>query len=81
MEKINSIITAITMMPKNKIIFEKSVPGRWGVSLPVSDVPEKSLTETISPDLLRDTPANLPEVTESQVMRHFINLSIKNTLK
>ena len=65
-------------MPENKIIFEKSAPGRWGVSLPESDVPEKPLIDTISTKLLRDTPANLPEVTESQVMRHYINLSTKN---
>ena len=65
-------------MPENKIIFEKSAPGRWGVSLPASDVPEKPLIDAISTKLLRDSPANLPEVTESQVMRHYINLSTKN---
>ena len=65
-------------MSENKIIFEKSSPGRWGVSLPTSDVPEKLLSDTISPDLLRGKPANLPEVTEPQVIRHYVNLSIKN---
>ena len=65
-------------MRRNKIIFEKSSPGRLGVSLPISDVPKKLLTDTISPDLLRDTPVHLPEVTESQVIRHYVNLSIKN---
>ena len=65
-------------MKENQIIFEKSSPGRWGVSLPESDVPEKKLSDTISPDLLRDTPANLPEVTEPQVMRHYVNLSTLN---
>ena len=44
-------------MAKNNIIFEKSSPGRWGVSLPASDVPEKLLSDTISPDLLREKPA------------------------
>ncbi len=62
----------------NQIIFEKSSHGRWGVSLPASDVPEKPLEDTISKDLLRDTPANLPEVTEPQVVRHYVNLSTKN---
>ena len=65
-------------MQENKIIFEKSSPGRCGVSLPTSDVPDKVLTDTISQDLLRDIPANLPEVTESQVVRHYVNLSTKN---
>ncbi|SVD98829.1 uncharacterized protein METZ01_LOCUS451683, partial [marine metagenome] len=41
-------------------------------------VPEKPLIDAISTKLLRDAPANLPEVTESQVMRHYINLSTKN---
>ena len=65
-------------MSENTIIFEKSSPGRWGVSLPESDVPKKSLMKTIPQDLLRNRPANLPEVTESQVIRHYINLSTKN---
>ncbi len=65
-------------MPENKIIFEKSSPGRLGVSLPESDVPEKPLIDAISAELLRNTPVNLPEVTEPQVVRHYINLSTKN---
>ena len=65
-------------MQKNKIIFEKSLPGRLGVSLPESDVPKVPLVSTISADVLRDTPASLPEVTEAQVIRHYVNLSIKN---
>ena len=63
---------------KNKIIFERSVAGRWGVSLPKSDVPERLLKDTIPSKLLRKKPANLPEVSEPQVLRHYINLSIKN---
>ena len=65
-------------MPENQIIFEKSAPGRWGVSLPESDVPEKPLKDAISAELLRETPINLPEVTEPQVLRHYVNLSTKN---
>jgi len=65
-------------MPENQIIFEKSAPGRWGVSLPASDVPEKPLKDAISAELLRETPINLPEVTEPQVLRHYVNLSTKN---
>ena len=65
-------------MPENQIIFEKSAPGRWGVSLPESDVPEKPLKDAISAELLRETPVNLPEVTEPQVIRRYINLSTKN---
>ena len=50
-------------MSDSRVIFEKSVKGRMGVSLPNNDVPETPIADTISPELLRDTPANLPEVS------------------
>ena len=65
-------------MSDSRVIFEKSVKGRIGVSLPESDVPEIPFTNTISPELLRDIPAELPEVSEPQVVRHYVNLSVKN---
>ena len=65
-------------MSDSRVIFEKSVKGRMGVSLPNNDVPETPITDTILPELLRDTPANLPEVSEPQVVRHYVNLSVKN---
>jgi len=65
-------------MSDTKVIFEKSVKGRMGVSLPKSDVPEIPLTDSIPSELLRENPANLPEVTEPQVVRHYVNLSVKN---
>ncbi len=60
------------------IIFDKSVKGRMGVKLPQSEVPSLDLNKNISSSLLRENHAELPEVTEPEVMRHFINLSIKN---
>ena len=65
-------------MSDSRVIFEKSVKGRMGVALPISDVPEISLADSISPELLRKSPAKLPEVSEPQVVRHYVNLSIKN---
>jgi glycine dehydrogenase subunit 2 len=47
-----------------------SVPGRMGVNLPESDVPSADLPE----DLLRDD-LKLPEVSELQVVRHFLKMS------
>lgn len=55
------------------LIYDISVPGRIGVNLPDCDVPESDLPT----DLLRDDLA-LPEVSELQVVRHFINLSTLN---
>ncbi len=58
-----------------KLIFEKSYPGRKGVSLPEMDVPQSDAL----PDALRRTrQAELPEVSEMDAVRHFTNLSRLN---
>ncbi|MBT7377883.1 MAG: aminomethyl-transferring glycine dehydrogenase subunit GcvPB [Candidatus Marinimicrobia bacterium] len=67
------------MMSKSaSIIFDKSVKGRMGVKLPASQVPSVELSKNISSALLREIPAELPEITEPEVVRHFVNLSTKN---
>lgn len=55
------------------LIYELSASGRQGVRLPAVDVPESPLPE----DLLRKD-LDLPEVSELQVIRHFVNLSALN---
>lgn len=60
-----------------KLIFEKSRPGRVGVSLPDCDVPEKKLEELIPRDSLRSE-LNLPEVSEIEVVRHYTKLSTQS---
>ncbi|MBF2053287.1 MAG: aminomethyl-transferring glycine dehydrogenase subunit GcvPB [Candidatus Sericytochromatia bacterium] len=59
-------------------LFEKSVSGHRGVSLPTPGVPFSDPTAEIPAHLLRKAPAELPELNELEVMRHFINLSHKN---
>lgn len=54
-------------------IYDISVAGRTGVTMPKSDVPETALPA----DLLRDE-LDMPEVSELQVVRHFTNLSHLN---
>ena len=66
------------MSKSASIIFDKSVKGRMGVKLPVSQVPSVELSKNISSALLREIPAELPEITEPEVVRHFVNLSTKN---
>jgi len=61
-----------------KLIFELSSPGREGFSLPLVDVPEKESEELIPKYLLRENPPALPEVSEVDVARHFIRLSVLN---
>jgi glycine dehydrogenase subunit 2 len=58
-----------------KLIYEKSSPGRKGVRPPESDVFAKI---EIPPSLLRKKPAELPEVSELDVVRHFTELSRRN---
>lgn len=58
-----------------KLIYEKSVPGRRGVKLPLPDVPVKDF---IPRECLRESPPELPEVSELDTVRHFTGLSEKN---
>jgi len=58
-----------------KLIFDQSVPGRRGVRLPKSDVPD---APPLAPELRRAAPAELPEVSELDAVRHFTRLSQLN---
>ena len=60
------------------LIFEKSAPGRKGYSLPASDVPEQPIEDLLPAALLRKRPAQLPEVSEPTVVRHYTRLSQLN---
>ncbi len=60
------------------LIFEMSKPGRVGYSLPELDVPEVDITSMVPAHLIRETPAELPEVSELQLMRHYTELSTRN---
>lgn len=57
-----------------ELIFEISRPGRTGYSLPRRDVPEFKLPDQFR----RRKPADLPEVSEPEIVRHFVNLSTLN---
>jgi glycine dehydrogenase subunit 2 len=64
-------------MPE-QLLFEMSSEGRIGHSLPPMDVPEHPLAELIPSRFVRPQPAELPELSECDVIRHFIHLSILN---
>jgi glycine dehydrogenase subunit 2 len=59
-------------------IFEKSVPGRRAAQLPPSGVGERPIDELIPAGLLREKPAELPEVSEPEIIRHYNRLSRRN---
>ncbi|HAW09145.1 MAG TPA: aminomethyl-transferring glycine dehydrogenase subunit GcvPB [Bacteroidetes bacterium] len=66
------------MKVMEKLIFETSKNGRKAYSLPKLDVPEVDLAFTLDKQLLRDTLAELPEVSEIEIARHFNRLAHLN---
>jgi glycine dehydrogenase subunit 2 len=74
-------ITKVTthISPNERLIFERSQPGRMGFSLPPLDVDETPLDEIIPREFQRDDHlAGMPEVTEVDVIRHFTRISTWN---
>lgn len=57
-----------------KVIFERSRPGRRAGTLPRHDLP----VPEIPPGLRRREPPRLPEVSESELVRHFTALTTRN---
>ena len=53
-----------------KLSFERSVAGRRGSAIPKSAVPQAALADA----LLRKTPLRLPELSETDVSRHYSEL-------
>jgi glycine dehydrogenase subunit 2 len=65
------------MIP-GKTMLDSSVPGKRAYSLPVSGVPPVSPESVFPAGLLRSGPVGLPEVSEPEIARHFVNLSVLN---
>ncbi|MDN7245747.1 aminomethyl-transferring glycine dehydrogenase subunit GcvPB [Planococcus shenhongbingii] len=60
------------------LIFEMTKEGRIGYSLPDLDVPEIDLNDVLPQGLIREKAAELPEVSELDIMRHYTALSKRN---
>lgn len=60
------------------LIFELSHKGRKGYSLPNCDVPEYHLEEKLPRKYIRTEEAELPEVSEVDIIRHYVSLSKLN---
>ena len=74
-------ITKVTqhISPNEHLIFERSHTGRLGYRLPALDVEETSLDEILPSALRRDDDLEgLPEVSEVDVIRHFVRMSTWN---
>jgi len=61
----------------DKLIFEISKEGRCGYTLPANEFPDYSINN-IPDSLKRESEAELPEVSELDVVRHYTNISNMN---
>jgi glycine dehydrogenase subunit 2 len=59
-------------------IFERGAPGRRAFQAPPLDVPQRPLDELIPARLRRREPARLPEISEPELVRHYVRLSRRN---
>ena len=66
------------MKPLVPLIFEKSVAGRIGYSLPPREFSQEAIVQLLPENQLRKEPPSLPEVSEGDVIRHYLNLSLLN---
>jgi glycine cleavage system P protein (glycine dehydrogenase) subunit 2 len=59
-------------------IFERGAPGRRAFCCPPLDVPEVPVGEVLPKRLIRREPPRLPEVSEPEIVRHYVRLSKRN---
>jgi glycine cleavage system P protein (glycine dehydrogenase) subunit 2 len=64
--------------PDTLTVFERSRPGRRAFTAPALDVPETPIDELLPASARRETPAELPEISEPELVRHYTTLSSKN---
>ena len=64
--------------PEEALIFERSIQGRVGSSLPPLDVELTDAAQAWGEELVRTQVEGFPEVSENEVVRHFTRLSLKN---
>ncbi len=62
----------------SRLIFELSKEGRRGHVLPEVDVPQKNIENILPQDAIRSKAAELPQVAENEVVRHYVTLSLLN---
>jgi glycine dehydrogenase subunit 2 len=59
-------------------IFERGAPGRRAFQCPDLDVPDVGIDELLPVHLRRSEPPHLPEVSEPEIVRHYVRLSKRN---
>jgi glycine dehydrogenase subunit 2 len=59
-------------------VFEQGAPGRRAFQCPALDVPAVDPGELLPAHLRRAAPARLPELSEPEIVRHYVRLSKRN---
>ncbi len=59
-------------------VFEKGAPGRRAFQCPELDVPPVDSEELLGAELRRVAPPRLPELSEPEIVRHYVRLSKRN---
>ena len=66
------------MKEYNSLLSEISRPGRKGYTLPPCDLSEKNIDDLMPASFRREEEAELPQISEIDLIRHYTNLSHKN---
>jgi glycine dehydrogenase subunit 2 len=61
-----------------RTIFQKGAPGRRAFVCPPLEVPEADAEELLPARFRRAEPARLPEVSEPEIVRHYVGISKRN---
>ena len=61
-----------------RTIFQKGAPGRRAFTCPQLDVPAVDAKELLPARFRRERPPRLPEVSEPEIVRHYVGLSKRN---
>ena len=59
-------------------VFERSRRGRRAFVAPETDVPAVPVEDLLPADAIRERPADLPEISEPELVRHYTTLSSRN---
>jgi len=60
------------------LLNELSAPGRRAFTLPPLDVPKVPLDRMLPREMIREAPAQLPELSERDLIKHYLRLGHKN---
>ena len=61
-----------------ELLFELSKSGRRATRWPALDVPQQPIEQLLPSSVVSEATLDLPELSEPQVVRHFVNLSTRN---